>query len=113
MSPFVLLLALSVHSIFEGIALGISKHEKDVLNLALAIVIHKGAASTSLGISLIKAFPDDKRLITWLMFTFGCATPVGVIIGMLLVDSGELTEIIFNSLAAGTFIYIACSEVII
>jgi len=36
-----------------------------------------------------------------------------VIIGILLEDSSEIVEIIFMSLAAGTFTYISCSEVIV
>jgi len=84
MTPFVLMIALSVHSIFEGLALGISQSEKDVVNMAIAILIHKGAASSSLGISLVKTFPDNFKLCRMLILTFAFATPLGVALGMLL-----------------------------
>ena len=113
MTPFVLMIALSVHSVFEGLALGISDQESDVLNMALAILIHKGAASSSLGISLVKTFPDDFKLCRWLVFTFSCATPLGVILGIILAGQGTIYGIIFSSLAAGTFVYIGCSEVVV
>ena len=59
MTPFVLMIALSVHAIFEGLALGLSVEFKDTLNIVIAIVIHKAAASCALGISLVKTFPED------------------------------------------------------
>jgi len=113
MTPFILMIALSVHSIFEGIALGITKDYKDTLNIAIAIVIHKGAAASSLGISLVKTFPNDFKLCRWLVFCFACATPLGVALGMILLGLGDIYDIIFSSLAAGSFVYIGCSEVIV
>jgi len=47
------------------------------------------------------------------MILFSCATPFGVTIGILLSNTSEIVEIIFTSLAGGTFIYVACSELII
>ena len=112
MTPYILMIALSVHSIFEGMALGLSKNETDVINMLIAILIHKGAAGSSLGISLVKTFPNDFRLCRWLVFTFSIATPFGVILGIALASADDIYEIVFNSIAAGTFLYIACSEVI-
>lgn len=62
MTPFVLMIALSVHSIFEGLALGLQKDMNNVISMLVAILVHKGAASSSLGISLVKTFPDNFRL---------------------------------------------------
>jgi solute carrier family 39 (zinc transporter), member 1/2/3 len=107
------MIALSVHSIFEGMATGLADTEAVALNMILAIVVHKGAAGLSLGIALVKTFPDDFRMVRLLVCTFAVATPLGVIIGMLILGAGDLMEIIFSSLAAGTFVYIACSEVIV
>ena len=113
MTPFILMIALSVHSIFEGLAVGLSKTEKDVMDMVIAILIHKGAAGSSLGISLVKTFPNDFKLCRWLILTFSMATPLGVIIGMCVLNAGDIYDVIFSSLAAGTFLYIACTEVIV
>ena len=113
MTPFILMIALSVHSIFEGLALGLQTTEKDVMNMVIAILIHKGAAGSSLGISLVKTFPDNFSLCRWLVFTFAMATPLGVVIGMLVVNAGDIYDVVFSSLAAGSFVYIACTEVIV
>ena len=107
------MIALSVHSVFEGLATGLEMNLQGVLNMAIAILVHKGAAASSLGISLVKSFPNDFRLARWLIFTFSIFTPLGVVLGMVLANAGGIYSIIFSSLAAGTFIYIACSEVIV
>lgn len=112
MTPFVLMIALSVHSVFEGIAVGLAPNFSGTVSLVVAIVVHKGAAASALGISLVKTFPDNMPLCRWLVFTFAIATPLGVIIGMLLGKNDVLT-VVFNSLACGTFVYIACSEIIV
>ena len=79
----------------------------------LAIFIHKGAASSALGISLVKAFPNDFTMVRWLIFTFSMATPIGIAIGILASGAGEIIDVIFSSLAAGTFVYIGCTEIIV
>lgn len=58
MSPFVILVGLGIHSVFEGVALGIEPDENAALLFALAIFLHKGAAGMSLCIALVKTFPD-------------------------------------------------------
>jgi solute carrier family 39 (zinc transporter), member 1/2/3 len=81
--------------------------------MAIAIIVHKGAAGSSLGISLVKTFPTNFRLIRQLVTIFAFATPLGVGIGMAVANAGEIYDVVFSSLAAGSFLYIACSEVVV
>lgn len=67
----------------------------------------------SLGTSMAKAFPDRDNHVIFLLFLFAIFTPIGVLVGWAADNDSPLTECIFNCFAAGTFIYIACSEVII
>ena len=48
-----------------------------------------------------------------LLGIFSIATPLGIAIGMIASTGSDVTEIVFQSLAGGTFVYIACSEVIV
>ena len=76
--------------------------------------MHKGAAGMALGISMAKTFPDDKRFVTYMICLFAIFTPIGVGFGMLLKNTdSDMIELIFACLAAGSFLYIACSEVIV
>jgi len=114
MTPFILLIGLGTHAIFEGLALGLATKWSSVIPFAIAIWLHKGAAGMSLGISMAKTFPNDKKFSMKMIVLFGIFTPVGVSLGMILASSGsEMIEMTFACLAAGSFLYIACSEVII
>ena len=52
LTPFVLMIALSVHAIFEGIALGLLAGLSETVNLVLSIVIHKFAEAISISIAM-------------------------------------------------------------
>jgi solute carrier family 39 (zinc transporter), member 1/2/3 len=112
-TPFILMVALSIHSFFEGFALGLCREFGTATSIFFAILIHKGIAGSSLGISLVKTFPDDITLCKWLVFSFAISSPIGIALGMSLANASELVEVIFTCLAAGTFVYIGCSEVVV
>lgn len=112
LTPYILLTALSVHGLFEGVALGLQSKDKETLFLAIAIISHKWAESFTLGISFYKT-NTDSSLYTKLIILFSLFTPIGIVAGMLLEDSNILIEAIFLSLSGGTFLYVAASEVIV
>jgi len=115
-SPVILYLILSVHSIIAGTSLGLEGGLISATAIFIAIIAHKGAASFSLGVSLKKNdFSEKKHIITIAIFSI--MTPLGVVLGTIFtkVLSGEASmtfEMIFDSLATGTFLYIAIAEII-
>ena len=115
MQSCVLLIALCFHAVFEGIALGLTNELSATINIMVALGLHKPAAALSLGVSLTKNFKDknDGKKAIFLLTVFAAATPVGIMLGMALQHSSPIVEVIFNSIAGGTFLYIAASEVIV
>ena len=113
MTPFILMIGLGVHAVFEGLALGLSSEFESTLIFGIAIILHKGAAGMSLGISMSKVFAGQDTFVAQLLILFALFTPVGVAFGWILGKESEMLEIIFSCLASGSFLYIACSEVII
>jgi len=111
-TPYLLLVALSFHGLFEGIALGLQKGTKDTLFLFIAIISHKWAEAFTLGISFSKA-QTDKVTFVRLILLFSFFTPIGIIIGVFLSSSNQLVEAIFLALSTGTFLYVSASEVIV
>lgn len=111
----VLLIALSMHSVFEGIALGLTKETSATINIMVALLLHKPAAAISLGVSISKNFvqKNEEKKGIFLLCIFAAATPLGILIGMALQHTSDMVEVIFNSFAGGTFLYIAASEVIV
>lgn len=113
-TPFILLIALSLHGFFEGVALGISGELQGVLFLVGAICAHKWAESLTLGISFIKANTPAKTFVL-MCFIFSLFGPLGVFLGLCLsslINSPVVTGI-FLGISSGTFLYVACSEVIV
>ena len=111
-TPYILLIALSVHGIFEGIALGVMNTIKECSILFSAIILHKWAAAFALGISFYKSGTDTDLFIKMIII-FTSFGPLGIIIGMIFSDAGNLIKGIMLSISVGTFIYVAASEVIV
>ncbi|EER08578.1 Zinc transporter, putative [Perkinsus marinus ATCC 50983] len=111
-SAIFVFLALSVHSILEGMATGVASGVDDLYGTLVAILAHKGLAAFALGANMVEARVSRYRVLLYgLIFAMG--TPVGIIIGWLGSrgeESAGLFSGIANSLAAGTFIYVSVME---
>jgi solute carrier family 39 (zinc transporter), member 1/2/3 len=97
---------LSVHSFFEGAALGISSSLAIAGVIFLAIIAHKWAASFALSLTINQSKLKYKfRLI--LFITFAVMTPIGILFGQWtqVYFTNPLIQPIFTAIAAGTFIY--------
>jgi zinc transporter 1/2/3 len=107
---------LSIHSIIAGFALGIEDRSLQAVIILIAVLAHKGTASFALGISLLRGKVEKKKFISTISF-FSFMTPLGIILGYLfsILLSGtaeQRFEAIFDSLAAGTFLYIAILDIL-
>lgn len=115
---FVLLGLLSVHSVIAGVLLGLEEHLYATLVILLGVLCHKGSAGFALMVSAHGAGLTlrEQRAV---LATFAAMTPVGVLVGMFAADAlhGNLAAAaplsgVFNTLAAGTFIYVAVFHII-
>ena len=113
LTPYVLMIALSVHSVFEGVAVGLQDDVADIWSFLIAIGTHKWAAAMSLGISMGNNLDHSPTTVKILILIFALATPIGVIFGMIVMEAAPLINIIFSGLAGGTFLYISASEVVV
>ena len=111
MRVYILVLILSIHSIIAGIALGTETSMTHSMIILFAILAHKGSASFALAINLFK---DNvkKTLIFKILALFCFMTPIGIVLGVLIdtLMSGTMQQIAtasFDSLAAGTFLYVS------
>jgi len=114
--PYVLMLALSVHSIIAGVALGLEDELIVATTILIAVLAHKATASMALAISFLKgnlAVARRRRLL----LLFYSMTPIGLLVGTtgahFLDGTDEATiEGLFDALAAGTFLYIAIVNIL-
>ena len=112
----VLLIALSLHMVFDGLAIGLLEEDKKVWTLLLALSIHKVLVFLSVGIEtfeLLKSLPKSAIL----MFFFALVSPVGITIGIAVTESEDelaqsVASAVLQSIATGTFIYVTFFEIL-
>jgi zinc transporter 1/2/3 len=114
---YALTVALSLHSILAGVALGTDASLVGSLVIFLAIIAHKGSAAFALGVGLHRGGFARGRILA-IIYMFSLTTPIGVGIGLtfdwlLGGASGRLFEAVFDGLAAGTFLYIASLDILV
>jgi zinc transporter ZupT len=98
-------------SIFEGLVLGLIIETKDFIFFLIAIFLHKGVEATIMGISFYEN--NVEKEITFIsIMIYSLITPLGMILGMILVGISNLLEAIFLSVTAGTFLYISCTDLV-
>merc|ERR1711957_445292 len=107
----VMVLALAVHAVFEGIAFGLLADFVQAWQLAVGIVLHKGAAVITIGASLAATGYTTKQVFGFLLL-FALMAPIGIAIGMSASGASPVVNIAFMSLSGGTFIYVACTEIV-
>lgn len=111
-SAVILLFALAIHSIFETMALGLSDTPLQATLLATSIALHQPAESIALLVAFLKSGMPRPEIVRYLS-AFSVVGSIGVILGIA-VDSlaSEIWDSVFVALAAGTFIYVGCTEIV-
>jgi zinc transporter 1/2/3 len=91
--------------------LGLIIDTKDFVFFLIAIFLHKSVEATIMGISFYEN--NVEKEITFIsIMIYSLTTPLGMILGMILVGISNLLEAIFLSITAGTFLYISCTDLV-
>ena len=112
-----LLLALSLHSIFEGLAVGLQPSSETVLQIFAALILHKSILAFSLGLNLVQSKMKLSAIIRGNFF-FSLTSPLGIGIGIAIdhFEPYSLTSNLINGilqgLACGTFVYVVFFEIL-
>ncbi|KAL3309511.1 hypothetical protein Ciccas_011942 [Cichlidogyrus casuarinus] len=120
---FTLLLAISLHSLFEGFAVGLQTTYNQTLSIFLALSLHKVVIGISIGINLaqlqIQDAPRSKTIFVQVssVLTFAFATPIGILIGLGLLGVGDspglnITTAVLQGIACGTFLFVVFCEIL-
>jgi len=115
MRGFFIMLAISLHAVFEGIAMGLGTKASFVWYLCFAIAVHKFIIAFCIGLQMTTS-GMTRTLIFAYMGTFSLITPIGILIGIGLVQSNNSASngpaAILNGLAAGTLLYVVFFEIL-
>lgn len=113
----ILIMALSLHHIFEGMSLGLQHSVSRVFTLLIALMCHETIISFSLGLQFVKCKYRLKRhIITALCCCI--IMPIGVGIGTVMTEVGaestplEIANGVLQAFAAGTFIFVTFFEIL-
>ena len=116
MRNLLMILSLVIHSVFEGIVIGSSNDYQTIIQLAVAILVHKSVISFSVGLKLMSS--SDNRLKYLACIIFASATPVGILMMLSmqeLLPTNRTTKAIndvLRAFACGTFLYITFFDVL-
>ena len=105
---------LSLHTLGGAIAIGLDNESDLRRALVAATLTHKSAEAFSL-VSVLLLGELSRRSIFGLLFAYALVTPVGIAIGRTLAQTSVLSSQAFgiaDSLAAGTFLYVAVAKLL-
>lgn len=117
---FLLITALSFHSVMEGLAIGLAIDVADVWYLFLAVTVHECTILLCIGMEMVASCPSASTVIMYIV-VFALVSPAGVLLGTLITsflsETGSLpfqSTIIgsLQGLAAGTILYVTFFEVL-
>jgi len=115
---FLVVLAISLHAVFEGIAMGLTNNTRSVWLLFIAISAHKYVISFCISLQFVTS--GLKTTLSIIYFsTFALISPVGAGIGILLsetisseAEAQTVAVTVLQGLATGTLLYVVFFEVI-
>lgn len=114
---FCLIIALMIHSVFEGLTVGLQSTTLGLVTLVSLLSFHKCIIGFSLGLSIVNAKQKNFSSHLKQATLFAVASPVGILFGLIILSSklalfnGEAV-VFLTSLATGTFLFITFFEIL-
>jgi len=113
----VMMLALSIDSVLEGMTIGLKKTVVEVWAIFIGIIVHESVIAFCLGLQLVRL---HKRFLPVLLasIVYTLMNPIGVIVATLVYETMEsdhrveLANGILQALTSGCFIYIIFYEIL-
>jgi zinc transporter 1/2/3 len=110
-TAIVLLSAMSVHSLFETMALGIASDHVSATLMAISIALHQPAESMALLVAFLKTSMPKQAIIRWLGLFSGVGI-VGVALGLIISQvANPFVDAVLVAITAGTFLYVGATEI--
>lgn len=110
-----IVLALSVHELFEGLAIGLESSSSSVWLMFGAVSAHKLVIAFCIGVELVSG-GVRKLLAVIYVFTFAVVSPMGIGIGIAVTGDAtsetDKVSVILQGLASGTLLYVVFFEIL-
>lgn len=111
-----IVMALSVHELFEGLAVGLEQTPKNVWYMFLSVSAHKLVIAFCIGVELM-VHKTKIWLVFLYIFVYAIVSPLGIGIGIWLSNAENaegfaVASVILQGLASGTLIYVIFFEIL-
>ncbi|XP_076619168.1 zinc transporter ZIP1 isoform X3 [Colletes latitarsis] len=111
-----IVLGLSVHELFEGLAIGLESSSTYVWYMFAAVAAHKFVIAFCIGVELIASNTRWYLSVVYIC-TFAVVSPLGIAIGMFLVGgesaaANGILPVLLQGLASGTLLYVVFFEIL-
>ncbi|XP_069914676.1 zinc transporter ZIP3 isoform X2 [Oryctolagus cuniculus] len=107
--------ALSAHSVFEGLALGLQEEGERVVSLFVGVAVHETLVAVALGVSMARS-AVPLRHAAKLAVTVSAMIPLGIGAGLGIESArglaGSVVSVLLQGLAGGTFLFVTFLEVL-
>lgn len=114
LNVYFLVSALSVHAIFEGMLVGISKNHISVMTITLVIIAHKWVEGIAVSAGIKKHPEISQSLINQLLISFVLMSPLGIIVGQLFsFINSPMINVVLTCISSGALLYVALGEMIL
>ena len=114
LASLILLCALSVHSIFDGMSIGIGRTMSDVVGSTAAVLAHKAFAGYALGSAMVASEMKERHFLV-LCVAFSLCSIAGIFLGMIFEQLSDAEDSrptgIIQAMVAGTFLYVSIVEI--
>lgn len=111
-----LVFALSAHSVFEGLALGLQEEGERVVSLFVGVAVHETLVAVALGISMARS-AVPLRDAAKLAVTVSAMIPVGIGLGLGIESThsvgSSVASALLQGLAGGTFLFVTFLEILV
>ncbi|XP_067632775.1 zinc transporter ZIP3-like [Eurosta solidaginis] len=117
MSGIFIVAALSLHELFEGMAVGLERDASDVWFMLMAVSAHKLVLAFCVGVELIVERTRFTLSIIYIL-TFAIVSPIGIGIGILISKNNEtdtstsIVSPLLQGFACGTLLYVVFFEIL-
>ncbi|KAJ8981534.1 hypothetical protein NQ317_006695 [Molorchus minor] len=112
---FLVVLALSVHELFEGLSVGLETSASNVWYMFGAVAAHKLVIAFCIGVELVTSGLKTIFVIIFI-FTFAVVSPLGIGVGMIVTNTEETSanfvSVILQGMATGTLMYVVFFEIL-
>ncbi|XP_059053200.1 zinc transporter ZIP1-like [Achroia grisella] len=110
-----IVLALSIHELFEGLAVGLESSTSHVWYMLGAVAAHKLVIAFCIGVELIATGTKTWLAVVYIT-TFAVVSPLGIGIGLILVGgegaaAAGVYSVVLQGLASGTLLYVIFFEI--